>query len=35
MLIDRMRVAQGEMKDQVNQIVGKITRFGLNLEEIG
>lgn len=23
------------MKDQVNDIVGKITRFGSNLEEVG
>jgi len=35
MMIDRMRIAQGDMKDQVNEIVGKITRFGYNLEEIG
>lgn len=34
-LIDRMRIAQGEMKDQVNQIVGRITNFGYHLEEIG
>lgn len=34
-LIDRMRIAQGEMKDQVNEIVGRITKFGYNLEEIG
>lgn len=34
-LIDRMRISQGEMKDQVNQIVGRITKFGYHLEEIG
>ena len=35
MLIDRMRVAQGDMRDQVNEIVGRITKFGYHLEEIG
>ena len=35
MLIDRMRISHGLMKDQVNEIVGRITKFGYNLEEIG
>ena len=35
MLIDRMRESHGTMKDLVNEIVGKITKFGFDLDETG